>query len=170
MQRLGTPYTELPVEDLFPGVTIMSNLLPAVLDDQVLPWEQADKPLPMISAKSRGHKAVLEARSKAHPRNPPSWQQPNSTGETNAYSPPTPPPPPERDTSKVQNTTFAGLCNKPKGPWVPPPPKPRHGREVALCQSNSEVTTESNMSEEHASWGQMRQDTWHTHSSPWKKG
>ena len=53
MQRLGTPHTELPVEELFPGVTIMSNLLPAVLDEQVVPWEQEDKPLPMISAKSK---------------------------------------------------------------------------------------------------------------------
>ena len=170
MQRLGTPHTELPVENIFPGVTILSNLLPAVLDDQVLPWEQEDKPRPMSSAKSRGHKAVLEARSKAQPYNPLSWQKSKFTEEPNEPLLPTPPPPPKRDSPHEQSTIFDALCDQPTSPWVPPPPKPRHARASGPYQCNSEVAAQTTTPNVHALWGRKRQDTWQTYSSPWTKG
>ena len=145
----------------------MSNLLQAFLDEQIIPSAPVDKPLPMISAKSKGHKAIL---SRAQPGTPLSWQQLNSANETYQHSPPTPPPPPERDVLNVQHTKIDKRCSKPKGPWVPPPPKPTHGRELALYRNTSASTTGDTMSDDHASWVQRGQDTWRTKSSHWKNG
>ena len=169
MQRLGTPYTELPVEKIFPGVTILSNLLPAVLDDPDLPWEQEDRPRPMSSAKSRGHKAVLEARSKAQPHNPLSWQKSKVTEEPNGPLPPTPPPPPKRDSPGAQNKGINAISNKPKNPGVPPPPKPSHARASGPYQCKSKVASHTTTSNMHTSWGRKRQDTWQPYSYSWKK-
>ena len=166
LHRLGKPLTELPVGDLFPGVTIMSNLLPAVLDEHSVSIQQ-DRPRPMTSAKSRGHKASV---SKTQPGTPLSWQQSNSPSAADGYHPPTPPPAPVKDASYVRHAKSDKRGNKAKDPRVPSPPRPIHGRGSTRFRNSAAPTSGSSVTEEYTPWAHQDHEKWNTQSSQWCRG
>ena len=166
LHRLGKPLTELPVGDLFPGVTIMSNLLPAVLDEHSVTMPQ-DRPRPMTSAKSRGHKA---SGSKTQHGTTLSWQRPNSSSAADGYHPPTPPPAPVKDASYVRHAKSDKRGNKAKDPRVPSPPKPIHGRNSTGFRNSTAPTSGCALTNEYASWAHQDQEKWNTQSSRWGRG
>ena len=157
-ERLGTPHTELSVNDAFPGVTIMSNLLPAVLEDQFLPPAHTEELALMTSSKSKGPKAVL---SKAHTSSSSTWQQSNVSRVVSSYNPPAPPPPPTRDNSQSQLM----LTDEPKVPMVPPPPQPLHGQGSQAHHATPKPSTWKPSTHVQASWNNHDQHGWRTRAS-----
>ena len=158
MVRLGAQYTELPTNDAFPGVTIMSNLLPAAIEDQFLPPAHIEELGPMTSSKSKGPKAVL---SKAPTGSSFTWQQPDSLQATSSYNPPVPPPPPMRNSSQ----SHLMLMDEPIAPMVPPPPQPQKGHESQTYHATPKPSTWKPSAPIQASWNLRGQHEWRAHAS-----
>ena len=159
-QRLASPQSELPSDDTFPGVTIMSDLLPATFDDQHMKPERSEPPAPMTRSKSSGVIAIV---TKSQTRRPITLKRPICSRTVPPCDPPAPPPPPARD---IEGTKMEH-ASMPTIPAVPPPPKPNHGRGTVARRVAPKNFTWKPKGWAQNSWNNDEQNEWQSQPSQW---
>ena len=159
-QRLSSPQSELPSDDTFPGVTIMSDLLPATFDDQLMKSERSESPAPMTRSKSSGMTAIV---TKSQTRRPITLKRPICPPTVAPCDPPAPPPPPLHaiEDTKIKHADISTI------PAVPPPPKPNHERANVAGRAAPKNFTWKPKPWAQDSWNKNVQNEWQSQSSQW---